>query len=104
MFKENTKVNVNKIIINIENVKQFTSVKLTRQMLKLKHIFKSYFQMGEKNTMMVDGVECEIISTREKESTFKKSVPILHPFWAALFGFLNLFPGKFKFSFFLFSF
>eukprot|EP00092_Neocalanus_flemingeri_P030475 GFUD01033081.1.p1 GENE.GFUD01033081.1~~GFUD01033081.1.p1 ORF type:complete len:122 (-),score=5.29 GFUD01033081.1:158-523(-) len=48
--------------------------------------------MGE-NTMLVDGVECEIMSTREKESLFKMSVPILHPFWAALFGFLNLVPG-----------
>eukprot|EP00092_Neocalanus_flemingeri_P108541 GFUD01139410.1.p1 GENE.GFUD01139410.1~~GFUD01139410.1.p1 ORF type:complete len:126 (+),score=5.51 GFUD01139410.1:86-463(+) len=48
--------------------------------------------MGE-NTMLVDGVECEIMSTREKESVFKMSVPILHPFWAALFGFLNLVPG-----------
>ena len=50
--------------------------------------------MGENGTMLVDGVECEIVSTREKESVFKKSVPILHPFWAALFGFLNLVPGK----------
>jgi len=49
--------------------------------------------MGDKGTMLVDGVECEIVSTKEKESIFKMSVPILHPFWAAVFGFLNLFPG-----------
>jgi hypothetical protein len=53
------------------------------------------FQMGDKNTMMVDGVECEILFTREKESIFKMSAPILHPFWAKLFGFLNLVPGNF---------
>merc|ERR1712123_512467 len=52
-----------------------------------------FFQMGDKGTMLVDGVECVIMSTKEKESIFKMSVPILHPFWAALFGFLNLVPG-----------
>ena len=39
-------------------------------------------------------VECEIISAVEKESFFQKSVPILNTKLAALFAFLNLFPGK----------
>ena len=39
-------------------------------------------------------VECEIISAVEKESLFQKSVPILNTKLAALFAFLNLFPGK----------
>ena len=38
-------------------------------------------------------VECEIISTVEKESSFQKSVPILDTKLAALFACLNLFPG-----------
>ena len=53
--------------------------------------------MGDKNTMLVDGVECKILYTREKESIFKMSAPILHPFWATLFGFLNLVPGNILF-------
>jgi len=48
--------------------------------------------------MMVKGtdgemVECEIISSREKESIFQKSAPIMHPALAAFLGFLNLVPG-----------
>ena len=39
-------------------------------------------------------VECEIISSHTKESIFQKSIPVLHPALAALFGFLNLVPGK----------
>jgi hypothetical protein len=50
-------------------------------------------------TMLVadqDGnmVECEILSSHTKESIFQKSIPILPPAAAALFGFLNLVPGK----------
>ena len=41
-------------------------------------------------------VECEIISAVEKESSFQKSVPILNTKLAALFAFLNLFPGKWR--------
>jgi len=48
--------------------------------------------------MMVKGedgqmVECDIISSQEKESIFQKSAPIMHPALAAIFGFLNLVPG-----------
>merc|ERR1712154_438197 len=39
--------------------------------------------------MLVDGVEMEVLHSREKESVFKKSVPILHP----VFAYLNLVPG-----------
>ena len=39
-------------------------------------------------------VEMEIISSHTKESIFQKSIPVLPPAVAALFGFLNLVPGK----------
>ena len=33
-------------------------------------------------------IECEVISTTEKESSFQKSVPVMNPSLAGLFSFL----------------
>merc|ERR1719397_1921601 len=42
-----------------------------------------------------DGEMCEmeIIGTREKQSIFQKSAPIMHPLLASVFLFLNVVPG-----------
>ena len=54
--------------------------------------------MSGKTMLVVDPgghlVECEILSSHTKESIFQKSIPVLHPALAALFGFLNLVPGN----------
>ena len=39
-------------------------------------------------------IECEVISTTEKESSFQKAVPVMNPDLAGLFCFLNLVPGN----------
>ena len=39
-------------------------------------------------------IECEVISTTEKESSFQKAVPVMNPSLASLFCFLNLVPGN----------
>ncbi|XP_023348784.1 uncharacterized protein LOC111717517 [Eurytemora carolleeae] len=62
-----------------------------------KHGDRNSIQMSG-NTMMVKGedgqmVECEIISSKEKESVFQKSIPIFSTTVAGIFGFLNLVPG-----------
>ena len=54
--------------------------------------------MAPRQTMMIRGddgemIECEVLSTVEKESSFQKSAPIMNPSLAGLFGFLNLVPG-----------
>ena len=56
-------------------------------------------KMAPRQTMLIkaeDGemIECEVISTVEKESSFQKSAPIINPRLAGIFGFLNLIPGK----------
>ena len=38
-------------------------------------------------------VECEIISSRLKETMFQKSVPFLPPIFAGILFFLNICPG-----------
>ena len=54
--------------------------------------------MAPRQTMLIkaeDGemIECEVISTVEKESSFQKSAPIINPSLAGFFGFLNIVPG-----------
>eukprot|EP00090_Calanus_glacialis_P003158 TRINITY_DN12292_c0_g1_i1.p1 TRINITY_DN12292_c0_g1~~TRINITY_DN12292_c0_g1_i1.p1 ORF type:complete len:128 (-),score=23.46 TRINITY_DN12292_c0_g1_i1:176-559(-) len=54
--------------------------------------------MAPRQTMLIKGedgemIECEVISTTEKESSFQKSAPIINPTLAGLFCFLNLIPG-----------
>merc|ERR1711936_1037212 len=54
-------------------------------------------QLTDKTILMKDSdgnlVECEILSSRLKESLFQKSVPLLPPAVAGLLFFLNLCPG-----------
>ena len=62
--------------------------------------------MAPRQTMLIKGedgemIECEVISTTEKESSFQKSAPIINPTLAGLFCFLNLIPGFKKFNQFL---
>eukprot|EP00092_Neocalanus_flemingeri_P059554 GFUD01071211.1.p1 GENE.GFUD01071211.1~~GFUD01071211.1.p1 ORF type:complete len:107 (-),score=13.03 GFUD01071211.1:175-495(-) len=56
--------------------------------------------MAPRQTMLIkaeaeDGemIECEVVSTVERESSFQKSAPIINPRLAGFFGFLNLIPG-----------
>ena len=53
--------------------------------------------MTDKTILMKDSdgnlVECEIVSSRLKESMFQKSVPFLPPVIAGLLFFFNLCPG-----------
>ena len=62
--------------------------------------------MAPRQTMLIKGedgemIECEVISTTEKESSFQKSAPIINPTLAGLFCFLNLIPGFKKINKFL---
>ena len=53
--------------------------------------------MTDKTILMKDPdgnlVECEILSSRLKETWFQKSVPFLPPVFAGLLFFLNICPG-----------
>ena len=55
------------------------------------------FKLTDKTILMKDSdgnlVECEILSSRLKESIFQKSVPFLPAAFAGLLFFLNICPG-----------
>merc|ERR1711915_1019188 len=67
-------------------------------LLSLKQNRKKYSEMAPRQTMLIKGddgemIECEVLSTTEKESSFQKAVPVMNPSLASLFCFLNLIPG-----------